>query len=555
MKRILNKLLLFAAALFLTAGCTDKIPSPDHFVGVIKAGFTRTAYTPDGYTLKGSWNAGDRIAVRNESGGTAVCLKAASGAAETDFNAESSSAQPEAPYLAFYPAALAEGSLPEIQYYSASGPLEVPMAAKSPTRYLEFRPICGLLEIKLASEIGDISLDELRLTSSQPLCGQFSLEDYFTAKASGGNELILDCGDGVTVGNSPVSLWISVPAGKYKSLGIGLRTGDGRTGEFTLAEDAIVDIVRAEITTCNVKVTSLTSHDVPEAAWLPNGLNFSRFIKCATRPEADWTRITGADEDHLITSIKFVTGSGLTSNLRIDDGGDAPIYVLFDKGTGATTVATAAKQYRMHEYCAYMFRNLYSLKSVDFGNMTAPWIVNMTYMFYNCEKLKTLDLSFMNTEATYRTGYAFANCKSLESINLSSFNTEKVNNMTYMFAYCSSLEKLDIRNFSLKSMTAASFNYGLHALASLRELWVGKDFYPMDGQRPSSFFVNSNTVQANRPGSKGGLTIHTVQSVADWLATTNLRWVHSGNKGQQPTDVKFLDIDTGNELKVTWAAN
>ena len=71
MKRFFIKLTLLAAVASLLAGCTEKYPSPDHFVGVITNGFTRASYTQEGIVLKGKWNADDRIAVKGESGATA----------------------------------------------------------------------------------------------------------------------------------------------------------------------------------------------------------------------------------------------------------------------------------------------------------------------------------------------------------------------------------------------------------------------------------------------------------------------------------------------------
>ncbi|MBQ7576398.1 MAG: BspA family leucine-rich repeat surface protein [Bacteroidales bacterium] len=578
MKRFFIKLTLLAAVANLLAGCTEKYPSPDHFVGVITNGFTRASYTQEGIVLKGKWNAGDRIAVKGASGATAY-LTAQSGAAQSDFAPEGSADLPQGPYQAFYPAEIASGILPEVQKHSSEGPVYAPLFALSETKHLEFSPLCGLLEVKMSSDIGDLTLSGIKLTADRPISGSFTVDENYRVKATGSNSISLDfCG---TCPLANTSFWFSIPEGRYSGLKIEIETEDGGTGTFTLSEGVEINIIREEITACNMKVTNL-SYDVTYGeAYLPNGLNFNRFIKCAARPEGEWTTIIAANADSLITSVTFATEDSRTSNLRIDDGGEAPVYVLYDEATGAVTVTTPAQKYIMHEYCAYMFRNLYSLEKIDFGNMEAPEIVNMIYMFYNCEKLKSLDLSFMNTEETLRMEYVFANCKALETLDVSSFKTGKVTNLGYTFfhceslkeldlssfvtpsltsatyfaAYCNSLEKLDMSNFSLENVRAASFNYGLHALASLRELRVGGKFIASDGERPSSMFVNSTTVQANRPGSKGGLTIYTVQKTADWLAKTNLRWVHSGNKNQQPIDVTFKDMNNGNDLTVTWAAN
>ena len=559
MRQTLHKLLLLCTAVALAGGCTEKYPNPDHYVGAIAGNFTRTSYSPEGIQLKGKWNAGDRIAVKSQSGGASVTLTAASSGIEVDFGAEGNATLPKPTCTAYYPPE-AENGVPTLQHYSPAGPAEVPMSASSETRYLEFSPICALLEIKLVSQAGDIKVSGI------------SIDDRYT----------LDCADGVAVGASPISFWFALPAGKLTGTQLNLTTTDGKTGCLTLSGANSIDLIKGEITTCNVILTSLTGEAVvPETAHLPNGLNFSRYIKCAARPEADWTQIIGATNDSLITSIKFLTESDITSAIRIDDGGDAPVYLSFDKATGAMTVSTPARKYLMHELGGYMFRDLFVLESIDFGNMVAPDLTSIAYMFQNCEKLRSLDLRFMNTSQTVRMEYTFSHCYELESLDVSSFKTTKVTTMTHMFdycrnlkkldissfetplvtsmtyllAYCSSLEELDMRNLSLENVTGASFNYGLHALASLRKLWVGPKFLSKDGARPSSMFVNTTTVQADRPGSKGGLTIYTVQTVADWLAICNLRWVHSGHKGQSPIDVKFYDIETGNPISVTWGAN
>ncbi|MBO4570799.1 MAG: BspA family leucine-rich repeat surface protein [Bacteroidales bacterium] len=521
-----------AMLLLLTGGCAEKYPDPDHYVGIIKTGFTRTSYSPEGIQLKGKWDTGDRILVKGASSNATVTLTAASSGTEVDFFAEGGVALPQPPCRAYYPAD-ADGVIPVIQHYSPNGPAEVPMIAGSITRYLEFSPACALLELKVTSRTGDIQIKEISIDSGY----------------------VLDCGEGVAVGSSPVSFWFAVPEGKLTGATIDLTTADGKTGRFTLAEGESMEMINGEVTTCNMVITSLEDHSVPNIACLPNGLNFNRFIKSAARPDADWRNLVAALADSLITSVTFVTEDPRTSDIRIDDGGVAPIYVFYDSSSGAITVTTPAKQYRLHEYCAYMFRNLYSLEKIDFGNMAAPLIINMTYMFYNCEKLESLDLSFMDTGGTFRMEYAFANCKALKSLNVSSFNTSQVTSISYMFSRCESLTVLDLSNFNLRKVPASAANYSFHALLSLRELRVGEDFICSDGGRPSSIFVNTNTPFENRPGHNGDLKIYTVQSVADWLAITNLRWVHSGHSGQKPIDVSFYDIKTGDELTVTWAAN
>ena len=53
----------------------------------------------------------------------------------------------------------------------------------------------------------------------------------------------------------------------------------------------------------------------------------------------------------------------------------------------------------------------------------------------------------------------------------------------------------------------------------------------------------------------GGVNFITTQEIADWLATTNLRWINSGYSGRKAIPVTFIDNVTGDKLTVTWAAN
>ena len=94
-----------------------------------------------------------------------------------------------------------------------------------------------------------------------------------------------------------------------------------------------------------------------------------------------------------------------------------------------------------------MFKNCYSLESIDLSKFSTSNSVYMSSMFENCGGLTSLDLSKFVTSKVTDMSYMFNNCTSLASLKVS-FNTEKVKQMEYMFGSCSKLSSLDISTFN-----------------------------------------------------------------------------------------------------------
>ena len=95
-----------------------------------------------------------------------------------------------------------------------------------------------------------------------------------------------------------------------------------------------------------------------------------------------------------------------------------------------------------------MFKNCYSLRSLDLSNFNTANVEDMSYMFYNCQSLSSLNLSKFNTTKVENMTSMFAGCSNLSSLDLSNFNTTNVKNMNGMFSDCQKLTSLDLSKFN-----------------------------------------------------------------------------------------------------------
>lgn len=422
---------------------------------------------------------------------------------------------------------------------------------------------CGDFELTLKSAVGDFTMNDLRISDGQNLLLQ------------------VEGSKAVTAAGTPFKFHIT--AGTYSDVTVSILADDGRTGIFTLKQGGTILINESGLTKCTLEVTSLKDNAAAEESVLPEGRMFNYAIKAMVRQNPDSLYCTYGLVDSIITSITFVNESLSTDGIRIDNFEGAPAYAYFDKATGAITISTSAKKFRMNEYPSFMFDHLEAMETLDFGKMTAPAVYKTERMFSYCRSLKDIDLSWMtNTEEntsmdnmfaycgtlekldikhlkTGKVGHMrsmFNHCTALKELDLSNFDTSSCKIMTYMFSYASSLEKLDLSSFTVNHMEGSKFNYCFQAMSSLKELRLGDNFYASDKASPSGMFATATMAYDVRTGGKnGGLTIYADQVSADWLATTTLRWINSGHNIKKPIPVTFLDNKTGAPLTVTWAAN
>ena len=574
MNRVITKITAILATATLAASCAEKYPAPDHFVGVIAGDFTRTSYTPEENMLKGSWNEGDQMFVNGN-----LCIAAKSGV-ETDFYVVDEYSTSLAPFTAWYPAEISRMELPMVQTYKASGPFEVPLMAESPTMYLEFKPICGLMEIRLSTQLEGIEVQTLEVSADKPLSGPFQMDDERNAVPTGPaeNGILLECPNAVSLGEEPVSFWISLPPGEYGRLHIKMTATDGRTQDFALQEGAKALVLRGRITTCPIEMESILPVEGDDTAYLPVGQAFNIKLKQIANPTLPANSFETGVSDSTIRRIVFVTGDESASGTLLG-ASDIPVYAAFDAETGVMTVSTPAHHLHTATDCSCMFRYLAALESMSFADLETDGLADISYIFNNCHDLREIDFTGLKTSQVRTMDNAFSYCQKLRALDLRSFDTRNVRSMrslfnhcatiktldlrsfkteqctimTYMFYYCSSLEEIDMTTFDLQSVTASNLNYHFFAAPSLKTVRTSAAYIPSDGGLPSSYFTSSSTTLSIRTGKKKGLTFITTQEVANWLATTNLRWIHSGYSGTTAIPVTFIDSATNAELTVTWA--
>ena len=119
--------------------------------------------------------------------------------------------------------------------------------------------------------------------------------------------------------------------------------------------------------------------------------------------------------------------------------------------------------------CSYMFSDLSSLTTVDFGEcFDTSNVTNMDNMFSGCGSLTSLDLSGFDTSNVTNMDNMFSGCGSLTSLDLSGFDTSNVTNMLAMFDSCVYLTSLDLSGFDTSKVTNMdSMFFGCGSLASL----------------------------------------------------------------------------------------
>ena len=602
----MNKRLFFLIlpALLLSACASDSISGTAG--GKVTASIesmTRTQLLPEEDGYKVLWMAGDRIAVSGTA--TAYYTADQGGSSASTFSPEGGANPGTGPYTAWYPASLAEGSLPAVQTYTPGGIVETPMYATARSLDFNFRNLCGMIRLDVATPLPEIRLDRIVLQADQGLSGQFYLNGE-AAVVPGDEGVRLDCG-GTAIGTEAVSFYISVPANTYTGLSITLYTPDGRSQQIRLQDGASYRVDRS--TVCEI---SLVAGDFEtnqyEPAFLRPGPDFIPLIKMLSGTKRKVTEV-----DTAIKRVVFETGSRVTEGLRVDSYDSPwPIYLNWSPADSTVTVSTPAGSFRTGKVCAYMFGYLHLLEeivnfksvdttpaedlgcmfaytgsqapllTVDLSAMRTPNATIFYRMFYFCETVEELDLSGFDTSNAVTMDNMFRSCRKLKKVDLSSFNTARVQTFRSMFNMCESLEELNldhfntdsgelmsymfykmasIRKISIRGMninrSTATVTYMFQGDPNLTELNVSDGFRrPAELSMPSNIFAVSSDAAGFRTASiPGELTIRTTEASAAWLARTNLRFLQSGYQGKTPIKVTFLDDATGAVLSPTWAPN
>ncbi|MBO4571545.1 MAG: BspA family leucine-rich repeat surface protein [Bacteroidales bacterium] len=603
MKNTLLNTVFTAAVLFTAAACARDIEMPSDNGAAVNASIealTRTQFAREGSIYKVNWVAGDRIAVANAN--TTAYYTADSGGSPASSFTPAGSAISGGPYTAWYPASLSDGILPAIQYYKADGTVETPMSADSGTLDFNFRNLCGIIRLDVSTSLEGVRLDRIVLKADQGLSGAF-YRSGLSAVVTASDGVCLDCG-GAALGKEPAAFFISVPPRSYTGLEITLFTSDGLSQKASLKEGATYTVERSRVCEIAFEANDF-AHNHYDYATLRPGSELNEIIR---RLAGNKESSTAADSS--VRRIVFDPGSRVSGGVRVDAyNSPHPVYVNWNEAEATATVSTPAGSFRTGPMCAHMFSYFYALEEIvnlnsldtsdaqDMGSMftyagyrskkltvdvsgfNTSNVTTMYHMFYFCEsveeldvsgwdtgnvtnfdntfrscsKLKALDLSSFNTSKATVFRSMFNRCESIEELDADSFNTGKGELMTYVFYKMTKLRRLSIRNFDV-NRPSVNIIYMFSNCPNLSEIYLGEGF--LQDTTPSSFFLAQTEGTGVRTASLSKkLTIYCNKATADWLARTNLRWIHSGYNGKTPIEVVFIDNSTGETLSPKWAAN
>ena len=259
----------------LATGCQDdliqKVDLPEGavFTATTEDALTKTALAKDGDTYQVLWQSGDRIIVVDGSVTPNVGVYSTTDSGtNADFTFSSGSAASEPDFKAYYPADIYNDgtpALPAVQTYTANNITGSPMYAESSGSSLAFKNLCGIIRLNLTTTQNNIRVKSVRLVADQPMSGSFSISDNAAVIISG-NDVKLDCGDGVAIGNSPTPFHIAVPArvAGYTNLKIIVTTTEG--GWQTRTANKEIKVFRSKLTDITLSFDNLASSPVDLSA-------------------------------------------------------------------------------------------------------------------------------------------------------------------------------------------------------------------------------------------------------------------------------------------------
>ena len=201
------------------------------------------------YTL--SWNQGDEISIYDGEN-ISVFTTDDNGTDTGIFRKKEGTVNYGAfSYTAFYPSSITatDMMLPAEQYYVEDNVKDFPMYAKSYSKELEFKNLCGIIRLALKSqETGSIEIATISLSSDNAgMSGEFTIGYDKAAVVSGTDGVVLTC-------NNPVKLYTStetdfniiVPQADYNPLKVKIRKSDGK--EVNLVSEEEIHVDRSGIT-------------------------------------------------------------------------------------------------------------------------------------------------------------------------------------------------------------------------------------------------------------------------------------------------------------------
>jgi len=489
-------LFAFAAAAAVLAGCqmADDFAvrsdskgdrTPLSVTASIENSETRALILLNGEGCTPVWQAGDRILIKgfvDSNEGNDYFTAAEGGAVTTYFNFFYGDTVNAGPYEAYSPANVSV-AFPGVQSQDAGNVCKwVPMRAyNAETPNFQFKTLGGLLKLNIKTAETGIVVNQIIVTTDQPMAGKFTLDgDAAVIDAEGQKSITLDCGEGIAIGSTATPFFISVPANTYTGMTIQLVAANGKKSSvIKMKEGKSVKVERSKYYEADFAFDKFETVTTGGKALLPGGIDFNTTIKNLLLEGSDYIY-----KDHTVSKIIFETNSASTSGINIASlDSEQPVYLTLDNASGIVRVCTPASEFILPEDASYMFAyfgaleeivnlkslntsnvmnmsymfcltgcNFNSLKSLDLSNFDTAKDTSMRSMFNGCSQIEKLDVSKFNTSSVESFNYMFQYCRKLKEIDCSNFDTKNALNLGYMFAYCNSVEKINITGFNTENV-------------------------------------------------------------------------------------------------------
>ena len=220
--------MLLAAALLVVTGCkkdNDTNSNGEKMTFTANIGNGAKTLIDGDNTMK--WKSGDQVVINGETFDSEI--------SDDGKTATFTGPVVTPPYKACYSASIYDEtsgtySLPSVQHYTTVGDLSgvSPLYAQSDNTSLTFHTICALVKLNLK---GTATVKRIEVSADKDLSGAFAIDgnetDGYFAKLSvsveenkGAADVILDCGDGITLTNDGdgTPFYIALPAGSYGKL-------------------------------------------------------------------------------------------------------------------------------------------------------------------------------------------------------------------------------------------------------------------------------------------------------------------------------------------------
>ena len=480
-------LFIIAAAATVLAGCqmSEEFGTKNGKVySATIEGQTRTSLAVSGDVLKVNWSANDKIAV-TDGAYTAIYRTDDAGTTKAHFYYESGTDPVDLP-TAYFPANIQAGLPGTYNYTDAL--VDVPMVGSILDDEIVFKNLCGMLKLNVTTTAADTKIKSLTVSADKPISGVFRVVDD-TAMILNGSGVTINCGEGVAIGATPVTFYVSIPAEEYAKLAINVITVDGKTQ--TLTAKSAIKIERSKYYEADFAFNKLEAVSTGGTAILPEGPDFNSFIKQLIDPLADYSFA----DNEVVKKIVFETNSASSTGTEIQTiDSEKPIYLSLDQTAGVVTVSSPAAELKLEGLGDYMFSNFGQLEEiVNLKCLNTEECTSMASMFsmYSADTthLEKIDVSNFKTSNVTSFRSMFNAC-GVKELDLKHFDTQSAETLAYMFS-ASYLEKVDVSGWT--NDVCEDFSYMFNNTLHMKEIKI--DNFKTENATTMAYMFASSTVE------------------------------------------------------------